>query len=136
MGSKNRIKLGIIIIFILHFHRNFYNKTNIYMSKRIQDKIKEKHYDVIKYCEYENFQKLMDNTIATCKYEKCDNTINYISYIENTFILYALKREKHHTSCNTIYKLKPRTLKKYYKDESFKLFKKECKENIEEYLAN
>lgn len=35
MGSKNRINLGSILEFILHFHRNFYTKTKIYMSKPV-----------------------------------------------------------------------------------------------------
>ncbi len=56
MGSKNRINLGLIADFILHFHRNFYNSTKIYMSKRVQLKIKEKHTDVK---QYKNIEKTL-----------------------------------------------------------------------------
>ena len=136
MGSKNRINLGIIASFIIHFHRNFYKKNKIYMSKRVLLKIKEKHNDVAIYSENKSFQYLMNNTIASCDYSKCQDTINFISYVDNYFILYALKKENNHTSCTTIYRLKPRALKQHYKQESFKIIKKEYEEIIKDYLAS
>ena len=136
MGSKNRINLGVIISVILHFHRNFYIKINIYMSKRVQDKIKEKHPDVALFTEYEKFQILMDNTLCSITYKKCDLTINYVAYIEGNFILYSLKKEKHHTSCNTIYSLNKKTLKQHYKQDGFKILKQEYENLIEEYIAD
>lgn len=136
MGSKNRINLGVILSIILHFHRNFYEKTNIYMSKRVQSKIKEKHSDVALFTEYINFQILMENTICSVPYKKCEETINFISYIDNRFILYSLKKEKHHTSCNTIYSLNKKTLKQHYKQEDCKILKKEYEEIVEDYIAN
>ena len=66
MGSKNRINLGYIMELVLHFHRNFYYSTKIYMSKRVQTKIKEKHRDVKSYTELykqENFTLLKQNYI-------------------------------------------------------------------------
>ncbi len=78
----------------------------------------------------------MECTVASCGYDKCSNTINFIAHTEERFILYALKREKHHTSCNTIYTLNTKTLKHYYKQEDFKVLKKEYEKTIEEYLAN
>ena len=136
MGSKNRIQLGKIIDIILHFHRNFYIKTNIYMSKRVQQKIKVKHTDIALYTDLENFQELMNNTIGSLGYKKCENTLNFISYTEEQFILYSLKREKHHTSCNTIYSLNSKTLKQHCKQNNFKILKKEYENIIEEYIAN
>jgi len=59
MGSKNRINLGLIMSLILHFHRNFYAKPKIYMSKRVHQKIKAKHPEVKNYTEPQTFQKLM-----------------------------------------------------------------------------
>mgnify|MGYP007094954542 CR=1 FL=1 len=136
MGSKNRINLGIIIDMILHFHRNFYIRTGIYMSKRVQHKIKTKHKDAALYTEFENFQELMQATVFSVGYNKCDETKNFIAYIDERFILYSLKREKHHTSCNTIYALNQKTLKQHYKQENFKILKKEYENIIEEYIAN
>lgn len=136
MGSKNRINLGIIIDMILHFHRNFYVRTGIYMSKRVQHKIKTKHQDVALYTEFQNFQELMKATVFSVGYNKCDETKNFIAHIDGRFILYSLKREKHHTSCNTIYALNSKTLKQHYKQEDFKIFKKEYENKIEEYIAN
>ena len=115
LGNKSRINLGFMLGFILHFNRNFFRKTKIYMSKRVQIKIKEKHPDVKKYTELNEFHFLMQNTVAFTPYNKCEETMNFIVYIDNRFVLYALKREKHHTSCNTIYALNVKTLKKLYK---------------------
>ena len=91
MGSKNRINLGLIMEFILHCHRNFYYKTKIYMSKRVQMKIKVKHNDVKIYTELYTFQSLMHHTIAFYPYNKCKDTMNFIANIDNKFVLYSLK---------------------------------------------
>ena len=90
------------------------------MSKRVQLKIKAKHPEVKKYTELHAFQFLMQNTVAFCTYKKCEDTMNFVVYIDNTFVLYALKREKHHTSCNTIYILNAKTLKKLYRQDNKK----------------
>ena len=64
------------------------------------------------------------------------NTVNFIAHImdNNRFILYALKKEKHHTSCSTIFKLRPKTLRKYYNNDRFKLTNSKYKKIIEEYI--
>jgi hypothetical protein len=136
MGSKNRINLGFIADFILHFHRNFYNNSKIYMSKRVQLKIKEKHTNVIQYTEFHTFQELLQNTIAFCPYDKCQDTINFIAYIDDKFVLYAMKREKHHISCNTIYSLNVKTLKKLYKNENFTVMKRAYVKMLEEVITD
>ena len=136
MGSKNRINLGLIADLILHFHRNFYNSTKIYMSKRVQSKIKEKHADVKRYTELHTFQELMCNTVAFCPYDKCKETMNFIAFVDSKFVLYALKREKHHTSCNTIYTLNAKTLKKVYRKEAFRIMKNTSIEIIEKTIAD
>jgi hypothetical protein len=136
MGSKNRINLGYIMELVLHFHRNFYYSTKIYMSKRVQTKIKEKHRDVKTYTELHTFQLLMQHTIAFYPYNKCEDTMNFIVHIDNKFVLYALKREKHHTSCNTIYVLNAKTLKKLYRQDSFKIIKQEYNEIIERVITD
>jgi hypothetical protein len=136
MGSKNRIKLGVIINFLLHFHRNFYSKLDIFMSKRVAQKIKIKHSDVLKYTNMQNFVILMEHTIASVPYKKCIDTINFIAYIDNRYILFALKKEKHHASCHTIYALNKKTLKEQYKQEGFKIIKKEFEVIVEDYITN
>ena len=136
MGSKNRINLGLIIDFILHVQRNFYNSTKLYMSKRVQTKIKEKHPEVKRYTELQTFQLLMRHTVAFCPYGKCQDTMNFIVHIDNKFVLYALKREKHHTSCNTIYTLNEKTLKKLYRQEKFTVLRREYIEIIEEVITD
>lgn len=136
MGNKNRIHLDFIIDFILHFHRNFFIKNKIYMSKRVEEKIKLKHNEVHKYTIRKNFEKLMNHTIGSCEYIKSSDTLNFIAYIqnENKFILYSLKAEKHHCICSTIFSLNEKTLKSYYNNHSFVLFNKKIKHDIEEYI--
>jgi len=135
LGSKNRIFLGVLTKFILHFHRNIFQK-NIYMSKRIQDKINIKHPNIKEFTEFDNFQILLQNTIGSCPYEKYNNVINFVAYIEeyDNYIMYSLKSEKHNIICNTIFSLRPDTLKKYYNNLNFKLFKSNYKKTLERYI--
>ena len=135
MGSKNRIYLGVVTAMILHHLRNKFPKP-IYMSKRVQSKIKSKHPDSFCYTDKPNFETLQENTIAYVPYSKNSDTYNFISYIPKSqiFVLYALKSEKHHTSCTTVFKLKESTLKKYYNDVGFMLMKSEFRVIIEEYV--
>ncbi len=138
MGSKNRIYLGIIADIILHFHRNFFSNKKIYMSKRVHKKIKDKHKDIAKFAQSKEFSILLSSIIASVNYKKDESIINFISFVEseNKFILFALKREKHHTSCSTIFSLRPETLRKYYIDKSFRLFKQDFKDFIDRYIAD
>ena len=126
-----------MIEFILHFHRNIFKK-DIYMSKRIQNKIFDKHFNIYYFTEHNNFDILLSATIGSCKYDSCKKTINFIAHIktDDKYILYSLKNEKNHTICNTIFSLKAETLKRYYKRNDFKLFKNEYKSLIEEYIQN
>ena len=135
MGSKNRIYLGVVAAMILHHLRNTFKKP-IYMSKRVQTKVKSKHPDSFCYTEKTTFTQLQESTIAYLPYPKSSDTFNFIAYIpENAiFVLYALKSEKHHTNCITIFKLRESTLKKYYNDENFVLMRSEYKEVIKEYI--
>ena len=135
MGSKNRIYLGIVTAIILHCLRNTFQKP-IYMSKRIQTKIQVKHPDSFCYTDRITFTQLQEYTIAYLPYPKSSDTFNFIAYVPESaiFVLYALKSEKHHTNCITIFKLRKSTLKKYYDDENFELMKNEFKRVIEEYI--
>ncbi len=135
MGSKNRIYLGVLTAIILHNLRNTFKKS-IYMSKRVQTKIKSKHSDSFCYTNRITFTQLQESTIAYLPYAKSGNTFNLIAYIpeSTTFIIYALKSEKHHTNCITIFKLRDSTLKKYYNDVNFVLIRSDYKWIIEEYI--
>lgn len=137
MGSKNRIFLGIVTSLILHNHRNIFEK-NIYMSKRVKQKIEDKHFDCFNFTQQLEFISLMDCTIGSCGYDKLKHTINFIAYdkLSDRYILYSLKQEKHHTVCNTIFSLRAVTLKNHYKQKDFKLFKSEYKNLLEEYIKN
>ena len=133
LGSKNRIFLGFVVALILHHHRNRFQKT-IYMSKRVQEKIKLKHPEMFIFTDQVNFIRLMEGTVGYCKYD--EHTINFIAHIEESdkYILYSLKQEKFYTLCNTIFSLRADTLKHYYKQDDFKLLKIGYEKMIEEYI--
>ncbi|MEA1891903.1 MAG: hypothetical protein U9N33_04235 [Campylobacterota bacterium] len=133
MGSKNRIYLGTITAFILHHIRNKYAK-NIYMSKRVHTKIHMKHPEVSLYTSKEHFILLLEQTIAVVDYKATQEVHNFIARVDGNYILYALKQDKHHTSCSTIFKLKPNTLKKYFKEDTFTILKKNYEEDIKAYI--
>lgn len=133
MGSKNRIFLGLIVALILHYHRNMFEKT-IYMSKRVQRKIKLKHPEVFIYTDQINFTILMESSVGYYQYDK--HTVNFIAHFEedDKYILYSLKQEKHHTICNTIFSLRADTLRHHYKQDDFRLLKNGYGKRIEEYI--
>ena len=106
------------------------------MSKRVHLKIKQKHPDMLLFTCKEGFAPLLENTIATVPYHKMKDADNFIAFVDDKYILYALKKEKHHTSCSTIFKLKPSTLKKYYKDDRFQMLQKLHEEDIKKYIMN
>ena len=118
---------------ILHHIRNKYTK-DIFMSKRVHAKIKQKHSDMLLYTDKVGFARLLENTIAVVAYPQRVTADNFIACIDGTYILYALRQEKHHTSCSTIFKLKPSTLKKYYNDDTFKMLQKSYEDDTREYM--
>ena len=133
LGSKNRIYLGVLSSIILHHIRNKYAK-HIFMSKRVQTKIKLKHPDVVVYTQKDGFLLLLENTIATLPYKDSLYADNFIACVDEKYILYALKQEKHHTSCSTIFKLKPSALKRYYEDERFTILRRSAQEEMKNYM--
>jgi hypothetical protein len=106
------------------------------MSKRVAVKIKLKHSDCFCYTDKLSFSLLLENTIAYFPYEKTSDTFNFIAYMPENyiFVLYALKSEKHHTNCITIFKLRKSTLKKYMKQDNFRVISNESKKILEEYI--
>lgn len=133
LGSKNRIFLGLVVALILHHHRNTFEKT-IYISKRVQQKIKIKHTEMFIFTDQVNFTILMESSVGYYRYDK--HTVNFIAHIEESdkYILYSLKQEKLHTICNTIFSLRADTLKHHYKQDDFRLLKSEYGKIIEEYI--
>lgn len=123
--------MGIVTALILHYHRNTFEKI-VFMSKRVQSKIKAKHSDMFIFTEQTNFTRLMEATVAYCPYD--EHTINFIAHIDNKYVLYSLKREKHHTICNTIFALRADTLRTYFRDDNFKVVKNGYEEIIAGYI--
>jgi len=135
VGSKNRIYLGVVVAIILHLLRNTFHR-HIYMSKRVESKIKSKHPESFVYTKKANFLQLLENTIAYLPYANSTDTYNFIAYMPDSseFILYALKSEKHHTNCITIFKLRKSTLKKYCNDDNIVFVRSYYRTTIEDYI--
>jgi len=135
LGSKNRIFLGMITSIILHHCRSYFTNDTIFMSKRVQSKIRSKHKDVFFFTESGEFAMLLENVIGVSPYEE-EECFNFITYVKERYILFSLKQEKHHVFCPTIYNLNDKTLKKYILHKEFKLFRSEYKAVFEEIIAN
>ena len=138
LGSRNRIFLGYIVNFILHHHRAYFENVTIFMSKRIQKKIRQKHTEMFPFTEEKKFLELLENTVGSCPYldEDGDTTYNFISHVEERYILFSLKQEKHHVFCTTIFSLNHKTLKKHLSDDGFKLLKGSYKEVVERIITS
>ena len=135
LGSKNRIFLGIITSIILHHCRGYFTNDTIFMSKRVQSKIRSKHKDVLSFTESNPFLVLLENVVGVSPYEE-EESLNFIAHIEERYLLFSLKQEKHQVFCSTIYHLNNKTLKKYISHKEFKLFRSEYKEVFEKITAN
>ena len=130
MGTKNRIFLGVITSIILHHIRNiFKDSKDIYITKRKYNLIKTKHPDIIHYIDDKNFQIILDNTVATCKYKKDESIYNFISKVDNRYILYSLSSNNYYTHISTVFYTRTRELK-VCKD-SIVFFNKKEKEAFE-----
>ena len=104
------------------------------MSKRVYGKLSLKHPDIIHYATKDNFIHILEATVAVVPYPKDTQAHNFIAHIDDNYILYALRQEKHHTSCSTMFKLNRATLKKYYTNDTFKVLKKKYEKEIREYI--
>jgi len=111
LGTKNRIFLGIITSAILHNIRNRFNSKNLFLNKKKAKILKQTRIDESKYIYENNFQIILDNTLATCQYKE-NGLINFISKVENRYILYSISTNNYYNEVATIFFTSKRQLRK------------------------
>jgi hypothetical protein len=67
LGSKNRKLLGVITSLMLHHLRNIFDDKELYITKRKLTLIQEKHPKEFQYIKDDQFQKILDGTVANCE---------------------------------------------------------------------
>jgi len=130
LGSKNKIFLGLISDIIFHFMRNVFSKKELHITKNKYNKIAEKHPEV-KTILNDNFQIIINNTFATCEYGE-DGLYNFISIMDDKYIIFAISSNNFHTEVATLFYAKKRLLRKCVK--SVKFFNEKAKIDFIEYL--
>ena len=133
MGSKNRIFLGIITSGILHHYRNTFNENKLVISKKKAQKIQQNHSEQAEYIYEYKFQELLDATIASCIYKQ-DGITNFITYYDNSYLMYGISVNNYHNELSTIFKPSIRQLIKC--QDSMKFFNEKSKIMFEEYIKN
>ena len=97
--------------------RNIFTKKELYITKNKYNKIIKKHFEV-KSIINDNFQKIINNTFATCEYEE-DGLYNFISIIDNKYIIFAISSNNFHIEVATLFYAKKRLLRKCIKSVKF-----------------
>ena len=130
MGSKNRLLIGIFSSIILHNIRNIFDKRELYITKRKVNILSSKRKELKPYLS-KDFQLIIDNTIATCEYKE-ENIINFISKIDDRYILYAVSFRGYYNEIATIYFTSKRQIRKCLK--SIKFFHVDFEKELSEYI--
>lgn len=132
MGSKNKKLLGIITSIILHHIRNRFDSKELYITKRKILLIEEKHPLEFIYIKTNQFQNILDCTIAKCDYTKDGEVLNFISYINETYVLYGIANNSYYTHLTTLFYPSNKQLKNCF--TSMKFFNEKYKKDLEDYL--
>ena len=131
MGTKNRIFLGIINKFILHYHRNIFMSKKLFIGNKKSNKIAIDHPNQSVYIQEHNFQTLLDNSIASCKYKE-NGIINFITFIDNEYLIFGISTNNFYNELSTVYKPSIRQLIKC--KDTIKFFDNKYKLDFENYI--
>ena len=113
---------------ILHNVRNIFDKKELYITKRKAKVLISNREELKAYLtKDEDFQNIINNTIATCNYKE-KNIINFISTIDGRYLLYAVSFRGYYNEIATIYFTSKRQIKKCLK--SIKFFRKVDEEEL------
>lgn len=134
MGSKNRILLGFITNIIIHNIRNTFKSKDLYITKRKLRLIKIKHPNEFQYIKDDEFQTILNNTIASFKYKKDKTVLNFISNIDNKFILFGISNNSYYIHLSTLFYPSKKQLKNF--KDSMRFFSPKDKIYFEKYIEN
>jgi hypothetical protein len=132
LGSKNKILLGLITNYMLHHIRNVFGDKKLYITKRKLELIKIKHPLEYDYIKSNNFQIILDNCVAKCKYSKDEKVLNFISFIDNKYILYGISNNSYYTHLTTIFYPSKKQLTNC--KITMKFFSEKPKQDFEEFI--
>lgn len=131
MGTKNRILLGVLDDMILHHFKNIIKQKELYITKFKVKKIKNKHPEIVHYILDNNFQTIINNTIASCHYDEV-GVYNLLSIVDERYILYSISVNNFYIESGTLFYTSKRQLKKC--ESTMKFFNKQAKLNLEKHL--
>jgi hypothetical protein len=118
LGNKNRILLGVLTSILLHRFRNIFDDKDVYITKLKYTRIKNKHPEIIHFIEKNNFQILLDNTIASCDYEE-DGLYNFIALVDEKYILYSISINNFHNEVGTLFYIRKKQMIKCFQTINF-----------------
>ena len=131
MGSKNRVLLGILSDIIMHHFKNIIKDKSLYITKFKIKKIRNKHPEIVHFILANDFQTIIDNTIAVCHYE-IDGIHNLLSLVDGRYILYSVSVNNFYTESGTLFFTSKRQLRKC--QDSIKFFNASTKMKFESYI--
>jgi len=134
LGSKNKKLLGLITAIIIHNIRNIFNSKELYITKRKLALIETKHPNEFLYIKNNQFQNILDNTVASCEYNQDETIINFIAFIDGKYILFGISNNSYYAHLSTIFYPSKKQLKNCML--SMKFFSEKDKNSFEEYLKN
>ena len=73
----NKRLIGLITAIIIHNIRNIFNSKELYITKRKLALIETKHPNEFLYIKNNQFQNILDNTVASCEYSHDETIIIY-----------------------------------------------------------
>ena len=80
------------------------------------------------------FQNILDNTVASCEYSQDETIINFIAFVDGKYILFGISNNSYYVHLSTIFYPSKKQLKNCM--QSMKFFSQKDKNSFEEYLRN
>ncbi len=117
---------------MFHNNRNIFEDKELYITKRKLELVQLKHPQESKYINNNEFQIILDNTIANCGYSKDNDILNFISYFDNKYILYGISNNSYYIYLTTIFYPSKKQLNNCKNTINF--FNLNAKEIFEDYL--
>lgn len=117
---------------MLHHIRNVFDSKELYITKRKLELIQIKHPIEFEYIKNDDFQIILDNCVAQCEYSKDKNILNFLTRIENKYILYGISNNSYYTHITTVFYPSKKQLTNCKK--TMKFFNEIYKSDFEEFL--
>ena len=117
---------------MLHHIRNVFDSKELYITKRKLELIKIKHPIEFEYIKNGEFQIILDSCVAQCEYSKDKNVLNFLSRIEDKYLLFGMSNNSYYMHIATIFYPSKKQLANCKK--TMKFFSEQYKNDFEEFL--